>query len=403
MTTMVRNGAKFTRRSFLRTAAFTSPAVLSGLAGCGWLAGSESPGSPSPTASTETPQTEQNQQQVRTTSDGQYPGLDSVPDPLAVDSSNPIIFLDDQSTDNYMGELALAMADSGTANVEGFLLSYPQEVWRGTEEYQRYREISVTHHRKVREKASESGLDNLPPAEFGVFDHHDKPDSGVIEDTKPIGSEGTDRIVEAARAATPETPVVVAAGGDVCTVADAYLTDPSIADSLVVYWHEQVIDINEQSGYNIQNSGWSAYVVLKRLSTALDHNSGGFTITTSEVEERIPAPLSEYMLTKEHWKWGNPLRSTDWSKEGEHEAHDEKALVLASFPYTRQATKWMTVSGLQEAEWEYEVSEILPTLSDTAERSHLVSIPKIDESYRAFWSSWAQHSRTDTPKALAGE
>jgi len=385
MTTMIEDGPRPDRRSLLRSVALTSPALLGGLAGCNWTSVPESRDGSRETAST---RTEQGLEQQTTPSSQQYPGLKNVPDPLAVDSSNPLVFLDDQSTDNYMGEFALAMADSQHVDLKRFLLGYPQEVWKGSEEYQRHREISVNNHHQVRQMASESGMENLPPAELGVFDHHEKPGSGVIEDTEPIGSEGTNRIVEAARTATSENPLVIAAGGDLCTVADAYLTEPAIADSMVVYWHEQVAEINEQDGYNIQNSGWSAYVVLKRLATALDHNTGGFTITTAEVEERVPDLLSQYMLAKEHWKWGNPLRSTDWSDVDEHQAHDEKVLALASFPYTRKETRLVTVSGLQEADWEYESTEILPTLSATDGQSNVVAIPRIGESYRAFWSSW---------------
>ncbi|MFC6864115.1 hypothetical protein ACFQGE_11680 [Halomicroarcula sp. GCM10025817] len=287
-----------------------------------------------------------------------------------------------------MGELALAMGDSGAADLRGFLLGFPREVWKNEEKYGRHYQESVVNHRRMYRKAVESGLDGLPQPEFGVFDHHQKPKSGVIEDTRPIGSVGTDRIVEVAQQATPAEPAVVAAGGDICTVADAYLTDPSIADSLVVYWHEQLDDINEQSGYNIQNSGWSAYVVLSRLSVVLDHNSGGFTITKSEVETRIPSPMDEYMLTKAHWKWGNPLRSTDWSEKGEHEANDEKALILAAFPYTRDRPRRLTVSGLQEADWDYEPKTVLPTLKKGSSESNIVQIRKITDSDRAFWSAW---------------
>ena len=239
---------------------------------------------------------------------GEYPGYESLPDPLAVNSSNPFVQLNDQSTDNYMGELALAMADSNTVDLRGFLLGYPREVWKNEKKYGRHREECVTNHKRMHRKAVESGMEQLPSPQFGVFDHHQKPSSGRIEDTEPIGSEGTDLIIAEAKQASRENPLVVAVGGDICTVADAYLTDPSIADSLVVYWHEQVDDINEQSGYNIQNSGWSAYVTLQRLATVLDHNRGGYTITEAEVENRVPSPLNEYMMTKEQWNWGNPLQ-----------------------------------------------------------------------------------------------
>jgi len=240
----------------------------------------------------------------------------------------------------------------------------------------------------MHEKAVESGMSNLPPPEFGVFDQHDKPESGIIEDTKPIGSTGTDRIIEAARMATPEDPLVVTVGGDLCTVADAYLIDPSIADSLVVYWHEQVEDINEQDGYNIQNSGWSAYIVLKRLSVVLDHDSGGLSITQEEVADQIPSPLDRYMMSKEHWNWGNPLQSTDWSARGEHEISDEKPLLLAVFPDIRLSNRRMAVSGVQRADWDYTPKSVLPAVTSGQDDSELVQITNIRASNQTFWNGW---------------
>lgn len=374
--------------------------LLAGLAGCGSEPRSETP-KPDRTTSPErrvssepTPDSTRTQDPDRTATGpatgeaGEYPGYESLPNPLDVDSSNPFVQLDDQSTDNYMGELALAMADSRTVDLKGFLLGYAREVWKGKEKFERHRQKSVANHKQMYRKAVESGMENLPSPQFGVFEHHEKPPSGRIEDTETIGSEGTNLIVEEARNASPENPLVVAVGGDVCTVADAYLTDPSIADSLVVYWHEQVEDVNEQSGYNIQNSGWSAYVTLKRLATVLDHNRGGHSITEEAVEERVPSPLNEYMMTKRHWDWGNPLESTDWSDEGEAVAADEKALILAAYPFTRTGSDPMSVSGLQRADWDYEPKDVLPTLSSGDSDSRLIEIPGIERSKSAFWRSW---------------
>jgi hypothetical protein len=388
------------RRSFLRRSALVSAALLTGCSADQRSATTRDDGTRSRTESISSSEdlfTQENagssgrpteSERTGTTEAGRYPGYENLPDPLDVDSSNPLIYLNDHTTDNYMGELALAMADSGTADLRGFLMSYPREVWINTDKYQRIRSGFIENHKRVHRKAIQSGMTDLPPPQFGVFDQHDKPASGRIEDTDVIGSEGTRLIVEEARNASPEKPVVVAAGGDLCTIADAYLKDPSIADSLVVYWHEQVADINSQSGYNVQNSGWSAYVALSRLSTVLDHNRGGFVITREEVEDRIPSPLDEYMMTKEHWKWGNPLRSTDWSERGEWDAGDEKALLLAAYPGVRDGSNPMTVSGVQQADWPYNPKDVLPTVSPGDPDSKLIEIPGIQSSTEAFWRSW---------------
>lgn len=311
----------------------------------------------------------------------EVPSLEDLPDPLAVDASNPFIYINDQSTDNYNAELALAMAARGTIDLRGFLVAYPREPWKNQEEYERHRQEYVTHHREVRSKAEQSGFANLPPAQFGVFEHLMKPPSGMIEDTEPVGSAGTDLIVAQARRASREKPLVIAAGGDLCTIADAYLTDPSIAPSVVVYWHEQIDHINEQEGYNLNNSGWSAYIVLSRLATVLDDHRGSPRIEEDHVRDRIPNPLRDYMLTKEHWRYGNPL------SDGVKHEGDAKALILAAFPRTRAEICFLHVSGLQESKW-FDGEKILPVVAHSSSPTHLAVVSKITGATEVWWQAW---------------
>jgi hypothetical protein len=318
-------------------------------------------------------------------SDHEPPDPEKLPDPLAVDGDNPFIYVNDQSTDNYNAELALGLANRGRIDLRGFLVGYPREAWRSSEQdreqYREAKEEFVTHHRRVREMAERSGLQNPPPAELGVFKHHARPESGRIEDTEPIGSPGTERIVREARKASREEPLVIVAGGDLCTIADAYLTAPSIAGSVVVYWHEQEDDINLQDGYNIQNSGWSACIVLSRLATVLDNHRGSPRIEKQRVERSIPDPLRTYMLSKKHWKYGNPLR------DGVKHSGDDKALLLAAFPETRGETRYLRVMGRQPAKW-FDGAEVLPTIAPSEGRSHLVQIRETRGATEAWWKAW---------------
>ncbi len=310
------------------------------------------------------------------------PSPEGMPNPLAVDGSNPFIYLNDQSTDNYNAELALGLADKGRIDLRGFLVGYPREPWKNPKKYRRHKKEYVTHHKRVRRMAAESGLKNLPPAKFGVFEQHAKPASGRIADTEPIGSAGTELIVREARKATREEPLVIAAGGDLCTIADAYLTDPSIAESVVVYWHEQVSDINERgTGYNVRNSGWSAYIVLSRLATVLDQPESSPRIERERVRETIPSPLRRYMLSKKHWKYGNPLSG------GVKHGGDDKAILLAAFPETRGGHRFLKVTGLQAADW-FDGAEVLPTVAVSGGPTHLVEITEIRRTTEAWWRAW---------------
>lgn len=84
----------------------------------------------------------------------------------------------------------------------------------------------------------------------------ERPASGKVEDTAPVKSPGTDLLVAEASKATLEKPLVVIVGGPLCTVASAYLTDPSIADRMVVM-------MTDLDGYN-GSDPWANYIVATR-------------------------------------------------------------------------------------------------------------------------------------------
>lgn len=308
---------------------------------------------------------------------------DGRPDPLGdVDRTNPYVYMNDQGADNLNEELALAMHASGMIDLEGFLVAYPPEHWIGQEKYERDRQSYVDHHRTVRQKAVESGFEGLPPAELGVFQRHRKPSSGRIEDTEPIGSAGTDRILRAARGASPDNPLVVAAGGDVCTLADAYLTDTSIADSVVLYWKEQPAEMTGSDlGYNFVQSGWSAYVVFNRLAVVVD-TKGMPTpkITKRAVRNRVPQPLREFMLTKDHWKFGTVF------SDGPKFAGDSRAILLAANPDARGSPRSLESEGLQEST--RSGKRTLPSVRPASGDSHLKQVRELRNPTRQWWEPW---------------
>ena len=309
-------------------------------------------------------------------SDGDgYPGRDALPDPLDVDASNPVVYLNDQSPDNYNGELALSMASDGTVDLRGFLNEFPAEPWVSESDFERRRSVYVSDHRAVRRRAVESGFTDLPPAELGLYERHDRPSSGAVDDTEPIGSPGTDRILEAARAASPDEPLVVACGGSVCTVADAYLRDPSIADSLVVFL--RVGKTVPEAGYNVNNSGWSFHVVAERLPTVLVLADSSPYVTRGRVQSLPDEPLREYMLTKEHPEYGNPV--------GGGETWDGDALATLSpvHPDTRDGTRRVSVDGTRPNPWDG--LGTLPTFSADPD-GNVAVVTGSSGTTEAFWA-----------------
>ena len=216
---------------------------------------------------------------------------------LPYDRKNPVIYINDQLPDNYGSECALALASNGSINLVGNICSYPIDHWMTDSQYTAIKKQYIHHHRLCHRKALKSGFKNLPGPVLGVFERHKKPVSGKISDTKAIGSAGTDLIIREAHKCSPEVPLVIVTGGNLCTVADAFLQDPSIADKVIIaarLYKKQDLQIT----YNVQSSGWSLSIVLKKLKVVCFPGSNGMTpyITRSEVLELPDTPLKDYML-----------------------------------------------------------------------------------------------------------
>ena len=349
---------------------------LSGLAGgVMWLSGC---GSDEESVTSETDSVTEGEatRSIAGTTESENPEL---PDPLRVNRTNPFFYSNDIPTDNFNGELALAMAsDAEGIDLRGYLHEFPVVPWwDDTQKYQRTRERYVRHHQRCWRKAEQSGFSTLPPVEYGLYQRHEKPDSGAIGDTTPIGSAGTDAIVEAANSATREKPLVIAVGGPLCTVADAYLTDPSIRDKVIVFWRFR----REGGEWNEFLSGWSATVVTRRLATVFCPAKGGPLVRESRVKMEFPdEPLKQYMLTKVYDGTGeNPLAG------GQKWEGDAISILSPAHPETRTGAEYLQFSGLKS---HWAIGEVLPSFQTTNERTSTLIIPehKHEKMNEAWWS-----------------
>ena len=79
-----------------------------------------------------------------------------------------------------------------------------------------------------------SKLKNIPVPVKGSEVALEKPANGIIEDTKFEASVGSDLIIAEAHKASPDKPLCIFVGGNVTSIANAYLKDKSIADRVVV-------------------------------------------------------------------------------------------------------------------------------------------------------------------------
>jgi hypothetical protein len=139
------------------------------------------------------------------------------------------VILDNEYWDNgFENEYAWAKASAGTLDLRGNIVTDGEP---GPPS-------SVDEHldkaRIELREARLAGISGVPDPVAGSRRSLAPAASGRIDDIVPLKSDGSELIVAAARRATPEAPLVVVAGGPLTTVANAYLTDPSIAPRMVV-------------------------------------------------------------------------------------------------------------------------------------------------------------------------
>jgi hypothetical protein len=175
-----------------------------------------------------------------------------------VSADCPMIYDNDWWKDTPDAAYLWAKASLGQANLRGNIVS--RDMWDWQKGYLYKLDQGLKDARSLLEAARDSGLTNIPEPVLGANEALVRPDSGKIEETKFVCTPGSDLIVAEARKATAEKPVLVFAGGPCTTVATAYLTDPSIANRIIVF---QI----DGGGYNGKDS-WSWKIAQERLPFA---------------------------------------------------------------------------------------------------------------------------------------
>ena len=146
---------------------------------------------------------------------------------LPVDERNPVVLVNDGPGDNWQGEYAVLLANGGGSPLAGIIVnaSSPWPDLTG----------NVAGWRDLVSAARNSGLEGIPDPIASVAPPLVRPASGDIRDTRANRSEGALFIVEASkRLGLPYRPLVVATGGALTDVADAYLVDETVVDRVVV-------------------------------------------------------------------------------------------------------------------------------------------------------------------------
>jgi hypothetical protein len=227
---------------------------------------------------------------------------------LPYDRRNPVLYDNDEAVDMYTDEYLLAQASLGQIQLKGMTTSSPVEPYDVHVTVANY-ERCVSDREQLVTNAQASGFVNIPGRARGPMGNLQKPESGRIEDTHPIGAAGSWLIVEQARKATLEKPLVVIAGGPLTAEADAYLLDPAIADKVIVAWlggevvHPWMGSFSRISmcDYNGWGDAWAAYIVLQKLRLVeFPLNEAPPQVPKKQLLDLPVSPLRDYMYKKHH-------------------------------------------------------------------------------------------------------
>jgi hypothetical protein len=215
---------------------------------------------------------------------------------LPVDERNPIILENDGWSDNWSGEYAVLLANSGGPPLAGIIAT-------GTK-YWPDANANATGWTKLVTAARSSGLANIPDVTTSAGAPLAKPADGQIDSTVPNRSAGAQLIVALSRQLSlPWRPVVILADAPLTDVADAYLLDHAVVDRVVIVavLGSYAAPNGVMGGPNGDLDPWADWIVAQRfryvqVSTYYDQTGD---VTTAELPSLPQNPLGDRMAAKQ--------------------------------------------------------------------------------------------------------
>lgn len=215
---------------------------------------------------------------------------------LPVDGYNPVILLNDSARDNWSPELAALLANEGGLKVVGVVVT--------SSEYWPDREANLAGWRELVTAARQSNLQGLPDPVASDGVQLVVPADRQVESTRPNRSAGAELILRKSRElALPGQPLVVLCGTQLTDLADAYLTDPTVVERVVV-----VAQLGSYSALKASMSSpngdldpWADWIVAQRfryVQVTASYDQGG-DVTADDVANLPKTPLGTWMSTKQ--------------------------------------------------------------------------------------------------------
>jgi hypothetical protein len=146
-----------------------------------------------------------------------------------IEGGNPVLYDNDFGHNTWDNEFLWALASLGKVDLRGNIVTVvPRDpLALGSEDISSWaREARLSRL---------SGMRNIPEPILGSRRRLAMPASGQWQDLLPESNPGVQLMVAEARKASAEKPLIVVASGELTTVANAILLDPSIVDRMVVF------------------------------------------------------------------------------------------------------------------------------------------------------------------------
>lgn len=256
--------------------------------------------------------------------------------PLPVSARNAVIVSNDGTFDNWQGEYALLFAQAGGPRVAGIVVGIGR-TWPDLA-------TNLSGWQELVTRARDSGLTGVPDPIGSNSVPLQRPADGEIDSTLPNDSAGARFIVEKSlELAEPDLPVVVATGGSLTDVADAYLLDPTVAERVVVVaslgtGFADADPVAQMGVPNGEMDTWAGAIVVERfryvqVSAFYEH---GEDVPEARIAELPDNPFGDWMRDKRAEIWPNPM------------AADQVSVLALALPEFAVSVERASPSGLAD-------------------------------------------------------
>lgn len=237
-----------------------------------------------------------------------------------------VIYDNDDHRDVYTDEYLLALSSLEEIDLRGIITTY------SAREYP----VFVRGRESIMNLAMQSGLKNLPLLCRGTSEKLICPPGNHLDHTAPLDIDGSRLIVKVAAEATKRKPLIIIAGGQLTTIANAYLIDPSIAGKVVVAG----IFGAERLDYNAALDSWAWTIILSRFQVVAfpigppGNRSAVYMKPPVVPKERIQTVLDQN-IPLFRWMYGKKHPSNELPDERDFDGHP--AILLTQPGYV---TAW---------------------------------------------------------------